>query len=228
MKKKLLTTMLLALSCGCAIAGFACNKGDGSLAGTDFSVSFVDGAGYSFDGEGYQAFLQDDDKKLAYGDTLSFEVEVGAFYTGTPIVYCNETPLQPILGVYTATVSGDTVIRVEGVRKDVSNMQGSGSYEDAFVVTKPIDLLYIAEQVNKGVSQYVNGSYILANDIDCKGEELQVIGNHQTDKAYFAGCFPRLPPTAKALRNTPFPTSSSTRPTSITLVFSDTYIATRR
>ena len=189
MKKKLLTTMLLALSCGCAIAGFACNKGDGSLAGTDFSVSFVDGAGYSFDGEGYQAFLQDDDKKLAYGHTLSFEVEVGAFYTGTPIVYCNETPLQPILGVYTATVSGDTVIRVEGVRKDVSNMQGSGSYEDAFVVTKPIDLLYIAEQVNKGVSQYVNGSYILANDIDCKGEELQVIGNHQTDKAYFAGCF---------------------------------------
>lgn len=189
MKKKLLTTALFALSCGCVIAGVACNKGGGSLENKDFSVAFTQGEGYTFEGEGYEAFLNDEDGKFTYGDTISFEVEVGAFHTGTPIVYCNDAPIQPIAGVYTATVSNHTVIRVEGVRKDVSNMQGSGSYEDAFVVTKPIDLLYIAEQVNKGVSQYVNGSYILANDIDCKGAELEVIGNHQTDSAYFAGCF---------------------------------------
>ena len=68
-------------------------------------------------------------------------------------------------------------------------MVGTGSFEDAFVVSRPIDLLYIAEQVNKGVYEYVTGAYVLGNDIDCGGEELKIIGDMSTENSFFSGCF---------------------------------------
>ena len=91
--------------------------------------------------------------------------------------------------MYTVKVTEDLNIRVEGMRRDVSNMDGTGTMDSPFIVTKPVDLLYIADQVNKGNVSYVQGSYILANDIDCKGETLKIIGDMSTDNAYFSGCF---------------------------------------
>jgi hypothetical protein len=106
------------------------------------------------------------------------------------VVLVNDTPSVPNSeGLYTVEVTENVTLKVEGVRKDVSNMVGSGAFDDAFLVTKPIDLLYIAEQVNAGNYAYVTGSYILANDIDCGGEELEVIGDLRTENSYFAGCF---------------------------------------
>ena len=51
------------------------------------------------------------------------------------------------------------------------------------------DLIYIAEQVNAGNQTYATAAYVLGNDIDCKGETLQVIGDMRTENAFFSGCF---------------------------------------
>ncbi len=126
---------------------------------------------------------------------LGFHIELGAFYSDSvPVVYVDDVVVAPssdadVANVFAAEVKQNSVVRVENVKKDVSRMDGTGAFSDAFVVRKPIDLLYIAEQVNKGVPRYVQGAYVLANDIDCQGEELKVIGDLSTPQSYFSGCF---------------------------------------
>lgn len=198
--KKLLIAFLLSLSCACAITAAGCGKKTEESSSSSssssvvrpessepletYSVAFENGEGYTF------LCDADENGSVPEGETLTFSVDVGAFYTGSPVVFVNDTPIAPNgEGVYNITMSEDITIRAEGIRKDVSNMAGTGSMEDAFIVTKPIDLLYIAQQVNNGVQAYVNGAYILKNDIDCKGEALEVIGDYRTESAYFAGCF---------------------------------------
>ncbi len=212
--RKFLTAFLALCACVCTIATVACDEDTQSssdLSGSSISVSdssggsssdssseesaqpsenrtvrFEKGEGFTFEGANVA-----DGGVIPEGSVLTFSVALGAFYTGSPIAYVNDTPTAPkVDGTYEITVGAeDITIRVEGVRKDVSNMMGSGTMDDAFVVTKPIDLLYIAEQVNKGNTAYTTGSYILANDIDCKGEELKVIGDYSTEASVFSGCF---------------------------------------
>ncbi|MBQ9713973.1 MAG: hypothetical protein IJV83_01480 [Clostridia bacterium] len=148
------------------------------------TVTFEEGEGYSFSSN-----IQSGEEILS-GKTLIFNVNVGGLYTGEPLVYVNEKPTAMATdGKYYVTVTENTVIRVTGVRKDVSMMEGTGSMDSPFVVSKPIDLLYIAEQVNAGNRTYATGAYILKNDIDCKGAELQVIGNDPDNDKFFSGCF---------------------------------------
>ena len=197
--KKTLKTLLLSLSCigltAAATAFVGCkNPEDSSSSSTPPSgddkpastlkVDFVEGEGYSFISETKDGDL------VAAGDVVSFSVKVGAFYTGYPVVSVNGESIAPDAnGEYTVNMNEAIEVTVSGVRKDVSNMAGSGSFDDAYVVSRPIDLLYIAEQVNKGVQSYVTGAYVLANDIDCGGEELQIIGDMSTENAFFSGCF---------------------------------------
>ena len=190
--KKYLIALLLSLSCACAVAAVGCGD-SGSAGSTSSSESVQESCTVSFEnGEGF-SYVSDvkDGETLKGGSTLSFQIDLRGFYLDSvPVVYANDATITPDAnGNYSVRVTRDTVIRVEGVKKDVSNMAGSGAFDDAFLVTKPIDLLYIAEQVNAGKAQYVQGAYILANDIDCKGEELKVIGDLSTDNSYFAGCF---------------------------------------
>lgn len=190
--KKYLIAFLLSLSCVCAFAAAGCGgeteDSSTSVEQVACNVSYEKGEGFSYvseDGEPVK------NHEAMTGTSVSFKIDLGGFYLdSTPIVYANDVAVIPSAdGVYSVALTGDTAIRVEGVKKDVSNMVGTGAFDNAFLVSKPIDLLYIAEQVNAGVSQYVTGAYILANDIDCKGEELKVIGDLSTDTSYFAGCF---------------------------------------
>ena len=160
------------------------------------TVTFAEGEGYNFV---YSA------EEVLVGETLEFTLDVNAFYTGYPVVSINGKAIAPNKdGVYTITATSTVNVTVDGIYRDVSNMQGTGAMDDAFVVSRPIDLLYIAEQVNKGVHAYVTGAYILANDIDCKGEELEVIGNGSTENSFFSGCFscPTNSETGKMERHT--------------------------
>lgn len=159
---------------------------DSSQANANRTVTFETGEGYTFVNANVMS-----GGVIPEGSVLTFSISLGAFYTGSPIAYVNDTPTAPKLdGTYEIPVGAeDLTIRVSGVRKDISNMAGSGTMDDAFVVSKPIDLLYIAEQVNKGNVAYTKGSYILANDIDCKGEALHVIGDYSTEESIFSGCF---------------------------------------
>ncbi len=192
--KKLLTTFLLTCACSCAaIAAIGCDDSNSSATlpqlGDKRTVTFEEGVGFTPKSNA----LQDSNGKsfLYEGSMLSFSLELGAFYAGSPIAFVNdEAIVADAQGNYTYAVGDeDLTIRVEGIRKDVSNMQGSGTMEDAWVVSRPVDLLKIAEEVNKGNTSYTQGAYVLANDIDCKGEELEIIGDYSTSEAVFSGSF---------------------------------------
>ena len=217
--KKSLKTVLLSLASLCMVAAVACKDGEqsqSSIPDSDSSVSidstasdstpdsstsdvdkpkpegtlkvnFIDGDGYTFETDVSNGYL-------AYeGEKISFRVKKSVFYDGSPVVKVNGEAQSHKDGLYILTVTEEVDITVDGIYKAISALStgtaGTGAFDNAFVVSQPIDLLYIAEQVNKGVYEYVTGSYVLANDIDCGGEELEVIGDMSTENSYFSGCF---------------------------------------
>ena len=147
-------------------------------------VTLTEGAGYFYENSNLNGTT------MNTGDVLSFSIRMSVFYTGYPVVAVNGKAVLPNDdGVYSIEITEESVITVSGVQKEISNMQGTGAFDDAYVVSRPVDLLYIAEQVNKGVRSYVTGAYVLGNDIDCGGEELKIIGDLSTENSYFSGCF---------------------------------------
>ncbi len=208
--KKYLIALLLSLSCACALAAAGCgSKGsDNETNGSEIispdngsenipdsgegeeenkgpkTIVFEEGDGYEFRTD----FVSGE--TVEYGTEITFDLHVSAFYTGNAIVYVNGKAQAPIAdSSYSVKADKDLTISVSGIAKDVSRMDGMGTREAPFYVSKPIDLLYIAEKVNAGDYKYVTASYLLINDIDCKGEELQIIGDLSTESAYFAGSF---------------------------------------
>ena len=196
MKKKLTIAFLLSLSCACVCLATACNNGNddpssSSGTGETHTLTLQGGEGYTFQADGltYNATENEYTVSVQENTPFSFAVDLGAFYAGTPTVTVGGVALAEKNGMYSVTLSEDTTVSVSGVRKDVSAMLGSGSLDDAFVVSRPIDLVYIADQVNKGNEAYSRAYYVLGNDIDCKGEELKVIGDMNNENAFFSGCF---------------------------------------
>lgn len=198
--RKFLISLLLASACALTVAAVGCKDKSDESSSPDSSstppaaiaatLDLIQGEGYSYIDFKLNGAAADIKKAaLKVNDEVSFSVDLGAFYTGYPVVLVNGEPIAASNGVYTAKLTEETTIKVNGVEKDRSNMSGTGAFDNPFLVSRPIDLIYIAEQVNKGVSTYVNGAYVLTNDIDCKGEELEIIGNYRIPSAYFAGCF---------------------------------------
>ncbi len=189
--KKLLIAFLLSLTCACTVAGAtACkapadSSSDWENGEATLTVDFVEGEGYCFETDFAEG------KLFKPGETVSFRLDVNAFYTGYAVVYLNGRGVEPLDddGNYQITIQENAEITVSGIKKDESAMLGTGSFDDPYVVTRPVDLLYMAEQVNAGNVSYTTGTYVLANDIDCGGEELEIIGDLSTNNSYFAGCF---------------------------------------
>ena len=164
--KKYLIALLLSLSCTFALAAVGCVSNDPPQSGSEsesdsvqeitdpVAVKFVDGEGYSFTSNAQNGVVQ-------RGSTLTFNVELGGFYTGSPLAYVNGVAIGPNAdGSYSVKVDEEVTITATGVQKDISNMAGTGAFESPFQVSKPIDLLYIAEQVNKGNRTYATGAYL--------------------------------------------------------------------
>ncbi len=195
--KKFLTTFLFVCSCTLIAAAVGCNdkepvSSSSSSSSSSEEIVYGDDRAVTFErGEGYTFTSNVENGVLAEGKTLTFTVELGAFYTGEPVAYVNGIPLAPNAdGEYAYKVGAeDITVRVTDVIKDVSNMQGSGTMDDAYVVTKPIDLIHIANKVNSGDRQWASAAYILGADIDCKGEELEIIGDYSTPQSVFSGSF---------------------------------------
>lgn len=192
--KKITIAYLLGLSLACVSLGVACKDGNNTPPppqGETHTVTLEAGEGYSVIGNGV-TFSQSKNAWVAEvteNTAFSFTLDVGAFYAGTPTVTVGNVALGEANGAYTFTVVDDTNVSIDGIFKDVSAMVGSGAFDDAFVVSRPIDLVYIAEQVNSGNQAYSRAYYVLGNDIDCKGEEIPVIGDMNNENAYFSGCF---------------------------------------
>lgn len=211
--RKFLIALLLSFSCALTVMAIGCSGEDSSPsesspssnessspapAKENYTLHFTSGVGFDYASEAvitnsnpvmYESL---DGVSVEEGSTVTFAVQLGAFYaaeTGYPNVFVNGQAIAGDDGVYSFTVAEESTITVSGVVEDESNMEGDGSFENAFVVTRPIDLVYIAEQVNAGNQAYVRGAYVLANDIDCGGEELKIIGDNSSEYSYFSGCF---------------------------------------
>lgn len=211
MKKKtlivlsfLFLTALGAATASCSCAGHGDDSGspsasDSGSSGGGSSQSDPQPVNYySVDvreTEGVKISSADNLDTVEEGKTVSFTLSVGAFYTGTPVVKANETVLEGDVaddGIsYTLTVTENVTVTIEGVVKATSALSssGSGTVDDPFQITEPVDLLYMAEQVNAGYETYVCGYYTLANSLDLQGEELEIIGNGSTEHSFFAGYF---------------------------------------
>ncbi len=190
--KKYLIASLLALTATFSIAAVGC-KDENPSSGTEtpsetFTVTINGDEGYKIVGEGVTYDKANDCwNATAYeGSVFTFSLDIGAFYTGIPTVTANNVAVSDSNGTYSVTIDKDTNIKISGIFKEVSAMSGSGAFDDAYVVSRPIDLVYIAEQVNAGNSNFARASYVLAADIDMKGEELTPIG---TETNPFFGCF---------------------------------------
>lgn len=192
MKKRLGLLLLTLTSATAFFLAVACSNDPEPTVNGEYTVTFTAGEGFEYKLVTDEATEETTDLTaltLNGNDSVSFTLDLGAFYAGTPTVLANNVALPSTDGVYTLTVKENTVVTVNGIVKDVSNMLGTGAHDDAFLVTRPIDLVYIAEQVNAGNQTYATASYVLGADIDCKGEELDVIGDLSTDQSIFSGVF---------------------------------------
>lgn len=202
--RKFTIAFLLSLCATCSLAAIGCKDrgssgtGNGGQNGGNNSpivpveshtLTFNAGEGYKIVGDGV-TFDETNGVWVAKAEknsTFTFSLDLGAFYTDTSAsVTAGGVALTQTDGKYALSVTGDCEISISGVKKAKSAMAGSGAFDDAYVVTQPIDLVYIAEQVNAGKGNYATASYVIASDIDCKGEELQVIGTAENP---FSGCF---------------------------------------
>lgn len=136
------------------------------------------------------------------GESLTIKFTVDVFYTGVPTVQINNGSAKDAqydedtdTYSYKATIAKEqTVVTVGGVTKAVSSLlsTGTGESDSPFLVKEPIDLIKMAEVINSGADDSVMsvlGYYVLENDIDLKGQELQIIGDGNNDYAFFGGYF---------------------------------------
>lgn len=205
--RKTILALLLAFSATFAFAAIGCDKNkdetpnqnvNDNTDNTDdenedenvakYDVTFAAGEGYTVVGDDvtYDQANNCYKANVKENNTLTFSIDLGAFYAGTPIVTVNNTVLADTDGVYSLTVTGNTEVSITGITKAQSAMAGTGAFDDAYVVEHPIDLVHIAEQVNAGNRKYATAYYVLKNDIDFKGETIQPIGTAENP---FSGCF---------------------------------------
>lgn len=151
---------------------------------TGYVVYFKDGAGIKCESD------RPDGQRVDKGTTVSFTITISPFYTGTAKVYAGTKLLTPNEnGVYSFVVEEDTTVSFEGISLKESSITGEGSSSDPYLISTPVDLLYVAEQVNSGNTYYTTAYYKLQNDLDFLGEELEIIGNGNQEEAIFAGYF---------------------------------------
>lgn len=142
----------------------------------------------------------DDEVRVPEGGTLKFKLDVSSYYkqSGYNVSRNTEIVEPDENGVYTlenvtsnATVTVENLVQEESFATAKEGHFGTGTAEDPFQISKPIDLYYMAVLVN---SEFYSTTYNfrhfkLMNDIDMGGEQLFVIGDTSIDTAVFCGTF---------------------------------------
>lgn len=184
---------------GSGSSGTGSGTGSGTVPGTDSGLPSVSVTYTATVGVKYG----DNPTSVTKGSSLDFTFTLGAFYEGTPVVKFNDNERTVTYDeeTYTYTchigsVVKDSVVTIEGVTEAVSTFEesGSGTEESPFIISKPIDLIRLAEIINVEGDQdssamKILGYYKLNNDIDLRGEELEVIGDGSNNHAFFGGYF---------------------------------------
>ncbi len=187
--KKFLLILLAAVSCACIGLAFGCKPDDpnvgpgGPSDKIEYTVNFElsEHVKYVIDGQE----VPERQMKVEKDTSVRFSVVVeDGFLVDTLEVKANGGRLSATDGVYSHLVSGDTTINAT-VLEDLLEVDEKDGY---YVVSSLKDLHSVASLVNSGAPNYVTGKYKLANDIDCGGAQLDVIG-YNDQHAFFSGIF---------------------------------------
>lgn len=185
---------IICISAAAAVAAVALTLGlVFGLKGSDKKVAVT------FEAREHVAFVTDylPDAKLGEGGvvelkngtTVTFSIEVEEGYTTNPRVTANGNILKADNFVYSFVVDGETTVSVAEVFEISTSLSGSGTSQSPYLITSARDLNYMASMVNSGSSRYVLAYYNLANDIDCGGKGLDIIGNASGGSSFFGGYF---------------------------------------
>ena len=131
------------------------------------------------------------------GDEIVFDLKISVYYDiGAGYeVQANTTIISPQSdGYYHLTIEDDITISVANLVQDkafVARGEGSGTKDDPYLLSRPVDLYEMAMRINDEffMGTFSNEYYELANNIDLDGEQLFVIGDGSTGYSYFGGHF---------------------------------------
>ena len=179
----------------------AINFHKGVRTGTDTST------GNGIYEERWVTYIGEDGKELGdvvrvnEGVDFKFKVKTSPYYGENPdfsLLNGTEELTADGNGFYTlADVKGDKKgeqhLSVTGLEEDVFFLNrddcGSGTAEDPYLLSKPIDLFAVAAFVNNNRYGMSTAHFKLAEDIDMQGEKLFVIGDYSNEAAVFSGVF---------------------------------------
>ncbi|MDE5789131.1 MAG: hypothetical protein K2H78_01810, partial [Clostridia bacterium] len=137
-----------------------------------------------------------DEVRLEGGSNFKFKLNISPYYEQSCSVNCGYDVLEPDAnGVYTVeNITSDATVRVSGLKQELSFLGrencGKGTEDDPFLLSRPIDLYYLAVVVNsRDYVTYRDDYYKLADDIDMQGEQLFVVGDLSHENASFLGSF---------------------------------------
>lgn len=188
--KKLLLSLALASCCSFGLGLAACddNGNESSSSSQEqassYTVTFTQTEGVSILSQTQSGSTVDKD------ETISFTLQISSFYEGTPVVTVNNVEITADEdGTYSFAVKDHSTVKISGVQRAVGDLTGAGTSDDAYVINSVQDLLYMAEKINAGDLKYTGACYYLANDLDCEGTALDVIGDGSTPTSFFSGVF---------------------------------------
>lgn len=131
------------------------------------------------------------------GEIVKFKINVSSYYIDKYEVAANTEIITPDAnGYYSVYVTDDTTISVYGLEQEAGFIDredgGSGTQEDPYKISRPIDLYYMSVLINNEFwagTGYYRAYYELTNDIDMEGEQMFVIGDMTSQTAFFGGNF---------------------------------------
>lgn len=145
-------------------------------------------------------FLASNPKEAEKGQSVTFGFKVDVLYDGEPVADVNgvkknvEYDEDTRTYSFKANILKNTIVTIEGIAPAESQLLSTGTGESSspFLISKPIDIVKMAEVINSGANDSVMsvlGYYVLENDIDMGGHEIEIIGDGNNDYAFFGGYF---------------------------------------
>lgn len=119
-------------------------------------------------------------RNVEVGTVVNFKVDVSPFYEGDLIVKVNNKEINKGDNDYYSFIVEDVTsitVDIEGLCRQNSKLKGAGSIDNPYLISNASQFKTFIEGVNStNDSRYNNAYFLLTNDIDFKGYELDIIG----------------------------------------------------
>lgn len=182
--------------CSVSVEGLIQKKTVTLAKSSDLRIEYLDESGeeYADNDDADDSYAAE--IKVSEGDSVKFKLWISPYYTqsGLSVTANTEVLEKGDDGYYTISdITEDYTVNVSGLTEETSFAErddgGSGTEDDPFLLTRPIDLYQAAAIIN---SSYYNGEFNacyfkLGADIDLDGEQLFVFGD--SESTVFCGTF---------------------------------------